>query len=179
MAPRQRNKQLASSHATPAVCQNQQALLYLVCYKKLVSFKMVSFPAGDCKCHGVWRWNSELSDRVGKRKASLHKAPLLNVGCTTLTLTQGGATPPFYFECPTASNSILLKLFSPAVFWFVHSDSLGPCKPETFPTSSITVPIQSVFPSAGRTQISTSWVWGWRHSGKFRWLMLHLWYPFI
>lgn len=154
----------------------------MVCSKKLVSFRLVSFPASDygaCRCHGVWRWNSEWGDRVWKRKAPFHKAPRLSVGCTTLRLTQGGATPPLYFECPTASNRILLNLLSPAVFQFVHSGSPLPCKPETFPISAIAVPIQSVFPSAGRTHISASWVWGWRHSGKFRWLMLYLWYPFI
>lgn len=71
---------------------------------------------------------------IGKTKAPFPKALLLSVGCTTLRLTQGGATQPLYFECPIASNWILLELFCPAVFWFVHSDSLAPCTPETFPS---------------------------------------------
>lgn len=93
-----------------------------------MSFKLVSLPAGDygaCECHGVWRWNSEQGDRVGKRKAFFHKALRRSVGCTTLRLTQGGATPPLYFECPTASNSILAEIiFSCSVlvcpFWLIR-----------------------------------------------------------
>lgn len=103
---------------------------------------MASFLAGACKGHGVWKWNREQSDRGRKRNAPFHKALLLSVGCTTLRLTPGGATQPLYFEYPIASYSNLLKWFSSAVFWFVHSDSLAPCEPESFPTSAITAPTQ-------------------------------------
>lgn len=68
------------------------------------------------------------------------------------------------------TDLFLLRLFSLVVFQFVHSGTFSLHKLDPFHVSAITVPIHSAFPSAGRTRISTSWLWGCGHSGKFRWI---------